>query len=67
MIKQIAVLGSTGSIGQNALRVIDALGTDYSVLALSANTNIDLLAKQAYKFKPKYIAISDLGSFSWWD
>ena len=34
MVKNIVILGSTGSIGQNALRVIDALGEEYKVLAL---------------------------------
>jgi len=66
MIKRIAILGSTGSIGKNALRVIDALNsslekekTQYQVVALSANSNFELLAEQARRYKPKFIAITN--------
>ncbi|MCP4614617.1 MAG: 1-deoxy-D-xylulose-5-phosphate reductoisomerase [Planctomycetes bacterium] len=59
MTKQIAILGSTGSIGKNALRVIDALGPDYSVIALSAHSNVELLAEQARLYKPKFVAITN--------
>lgn len=59
MVKKIAILGSTGSIGTNALRVIEALGPGYQVFALSAHSNIELLAQQAKKYKPKYIAITN--------
>ena len=59
MTKRIAILGSTGSIGTNALRVIEALGPDYQVIALSAHSNIELLAQQVKKFKPKYIAVTN--------
>ena len=53
------ILGSTGSIGQNALRVIDALGAGYKVLALSANSKVELLAQQVKKYKPKVVAITN--------
>ena len=59
MTKQIAILGSTGSIGRNALRVIDALGPDYSVIALSAHSNVELLAEQARLYKPKFVAVTN--------
>ena len=59
MVKKIAILGSTGSIGTNALRVIEALGPDYQIAALSAHSNIELLARQAKKFKPKFIAVTN--------
>lgn len=59
MTKNIAVLGSTGSIGKNALRVIDALGPEYRVIALSANSSIDLLAEQTEWYKPKIVAVTD--------
>ncbi|MBW8040448.1 MAG: 1-deoxy-D-xylulose-5-phosphate reductoisomerase [Planctomycetes bacterium] len=103
--KRIAILGSTGSIGKNALRVIEALnsscekgltaetaeqnakmasrllplrlrsglkavsaGNDktgaigdarYEVVALSAQSSVELLAEQARKYKPKYVAVTD--------
>ena len=58
MVRKIAILGSTGSIGKNALRVIDALGPDYRIVALSAHSNIELLAEQVRKYKPKVIAVT---------
>ncbi|NQT00706.1 MAG: 1-deoxy-D-xylulose-5-phosphate reductoisomerase, partial [Planctomycetes bacterium] len=59
MAKQIAILGSTGSIGRNALRVIEALGSDYAVIALSAHSNVELLAEQARVYKPKFVAVTN--------
>ena len=59
MAKRIAILGSTGSIGTNALRVIEALGGDYEVAALSAHNNVKLLAEQVRKFKPKTAVVTN--------
>ncbi len=59
MAKKISLLGSTGSIGTNALRVIEALGPSYEVVALSAHNSIKLLAEQARKFKPDAVAITN--------
>ena len=59
MIKQIAILGSTGSIGRNALRVIDALGPEYSIIALSAHSNVELLAEQTRRYKPRFVALTN--------
>jgi len=59
MVKRIAILGSTGSIGKSALRVIDALGPGYAVTALSAHSNAQLLAEQARRYKPKLLAITN--------
>lgn len=56
-MKNIAILGSTGSIGKNALKVIDELGKEYKVLALSANNNVELLLKQIEKYKPNIVSI----------
>jgi 1-deoxy-D-xylulose-5-phosphate reductoisomerase len=61
MVRSIAILGSTGSIGRNALRVVESLGPGYSICALSANSSVELLAEQARRFKPKYVAITDAG------
>ena len=58
MSKCIAILGSTGSIGKNALRVIEALGSDYRVVALSAHNNFELLAAQVREFRPAYVALT---------
>jgi 1-deoxy-D-xylulose-5-phosphate reductoisomerase len=59
MTKRIAILGSTGSIGTNALKVIDALGAEYKVVALTAHNNAELLAEQVRKFKPKIAVITN--------
>jgi 1-deoxy-D-xylulose-5-phosphate reductoisomerase len=59
MAKQIEILGSTGSIGKNALRVIDALGPQYQVTALSAHSNVQLLAEQTRRYKPKIVAVTN--------
>ncbi len=61
MVRSIAILGSTGSIGRNALRVVQGLGPEYSICALSANSSVELLARQARRFKPKYVAVTDPG------
>jgi 1-deoxy-D-xylulose-5-phosphate reductoisomerase len=58
-VKRIAILGSTGSIGKNALRVIDALGAGYEVVALSGHISVELLAEQARKYRPKYVAVTN--------
>jgi 1-deoxy-D-xylulose-5-phosphate reductoisomerase len=66
MAKRIAILGSTGSIGRNALRVIEALGVEYEVAVLSAHNNVKLLAEQVRKFKPKTAVVTNpekLGEF----
>ena len=56
-MKKISILGSTGSIGVNALEVIDHLGDAFSVTALSANKNGKRLVEQAKKYHPDSIAI----------
>jgi len=59
MTKKIAILGSTGSIGQNALRVLESLQIDYELVAITANSSAELLAEQINKWQPKYAAITD--------
>ena len=55
--KNIAILGSTGSIGINALKVVDRFRDRFNVVALSAYQNKDLLAKQQAKYKIKHVAL----------
>jgi 1-deoxy-D-xylulose-5-phosphate reductoisomerase len=55
----IAILGSTGSIGTQALEVIEAHPDKFDLLVLTANFNGDLLIKQAKKFKPQSVVIVD--------
>ncbi len=57
--KQIAILGSTGSIGTQALQVIEAHADLYEVYALTANNRVELLAEQAHRFHPAAIVIAN--------
>ncbi|MBL8205814.1 MAG: 1-deoxy-D-xylulose-5-phosphate reductoisomerase [Blastocatellia bacterium] len=58
-MKQIAILGSTGSIGRNTLRVVEALKGDFKVAALGAGTSVALLAEQITQFQPRVVAVAD--------
>ncbi len=55
ILKQLAVLGSTGSIGQQTLEVVRALPHRFHILGLAAGGNTDLLAKQINEFKPRFV------------
>ena len=57
--KNIAILGSTGSIGTQALEVIRDNPDKFEVFALTANKNIDLLIEQACEFQPNVVAIAN--------
>ena len=58
----VAVLGSTGSIGTTALRVLDRQRSRFRVTALTANTNAALLKEQARKFAPAFVGMVDSGA-----
>lgn len=58
-MKQIAILGSTGSIGTQTLDVVRQHPDAFSVYALSAHRSIDLLIKQALEFNPAVVCIAD--------
>ena len=58
-MKNLCILGSTGSIGRNVLRVVEAHGDILRPLVLSARKNLDLLLEQARKFRPKTCVIAD--------
>lgn len=57
--KQIAILGSTGSIGTQALQVIEEHPDLYEAYALTANNQVELLAEQARKFMPAAVVIAN--------
>ncbi len=57
--KKIAILGSTGSIGTQSLDVIKEQSDKLEVEVLTANSNSDLLIKQALEFKPNHVVIAD--------
>ena len=57
--KKIGILGSTGSIGTQALSVISELGDYFEIEFLTANKNAELLVKQSILFSPKEVVIVD--------
>ena len=62
MVKKVSILGSTGSIGCNALEVIDSLNQNeykIKVISLSTNSRISLLAEQIKKHSPETVVIGD--------
>ena len=58
-IKRIAIFGSTGSVGTQALDVIEANPDKFSVEVLTCNSNAELLVQQAIKFQPNIVVITD--------
>ena len=59
MKKKISILGSTGSIGTQALEVIEANPDHFELEAITANSNADLLIQQAIQFKPNLVVIAN--------
>jgi 1-deoxy-D-xylulose-5-phosphate reductoisomerase len=62
-MKTVAILGSTGSIGKNALKVIGQLGDRFKIVGLVSGSNASSLAEQINKFRPQLAAIMDEGKF----
>ena len=59
MKKKIVILGSTGSIGTQTLEVVEQHPDHFEIEVLTANNNVDLLVKQARKFKPNMVVIAN--------
>lgn len=62
--KGIAILGSTGSIGRQALEVLEQYPNQFEVLILTANKNANLLIEQAIKYLPDSVVIADESQYS---
>jgi len=58
-VKQLAILGSTGSIGRQCLSVVEALPGRFSVVALAAGSNLDELIGQIERHKPEVVSVGD--------
>ena len=58
-MKNIVLLGCTGSIGTQTLEVVEKLKDKFRIIALAAGKNIKLLKEQIIKFKPKYVSVAD--------
>ncbi|MBL8171784.1 MAG: 1-deoxy-D-xylulose-5-phosphate reductoisomerase [Acidobacteria bacterium] len=61
-MKQIAILGSTGSIGCNTLRVVEAFPGEFGVAALGAGANVEVLAEQIDRHRPRVVSVADEAS-----
>lgn len=57
--RKISIIGSTGSIGRQALEVIEKLQDKFEIIALTGGANVELLREQALKFKPKYVCVGN--------
>lgn len=64
-MKRIAILGSTGSIGVNALDVISALRDEFKVIGLSTNSNVSALTQQIKRFRPKIACAMSEDKAAW--
>jgi len=58
-VKQLAILGSTGSIGRQCLSVVDALAARFGVVALAAGGNLDELIGQIERYQPELVSVGD--------
>ena len=58
----LTILGSTGSIGKSALRVVKAMPQRFKVIGLACNRNLDILYKQIEEFKPRFVAVADISA-----
>jgi 1-deoxy-D-xylulose-5-phosphate reductoisomerase len=63
-MKTLALLGSTGSIGQQTLEIVEKNPDLFSIEVLTANNNVELLIEQALKFKPNVVIISNEEKYS---
>ncbi len=62
-MKNLVILGSTGSIGRSTLAVIENFPQDFTVWGLSAHSNVELLETQIQKHKPKLVTVTDEKSY----
>lgn len=63
LVKKLAIIGSTGSIGRQALEVVREFPERFEVVALAAGSNLELLVEQARVFKPKYLVIGAVENY----
>jgi 1-deoxy-D-xylulose-5-phosphate reductoisomerase len=61
-MKSVVILGSTGSIGENALRIAEALPQDIRIVGLATQRKVTRLIDQALQFNVKHVAVEDEGA-----
>lgn len=60
MVKNLVIMGSTGSVGRQALQVVDEFPQSYNVVGLAAGSNVDLLLHQIKQYQPQYVSVASL-------
>ncbi|CAM2059616.1 1-deoxy-D-xylulose 5-phosphate reductoisomerase [Desulfovibrionales bacterium] len=60
--RRLVLLGSTGSIGVSALKVVATHGEDFRIVALAGARNVRCLAEQAHRFRPRWLGVIDFAS-----
>ena len=58
-MKKLAILGSTGSIGQSTLRIVESYPDRFSVVSLAAGRNLDAVFEQCHRWRPKVVSVAD--------
>lgn len=58
MVKNLVIMGSTGSVGRQALQVVDECPEAYNVVGLAAGSNVKLLLQQIEKYQPRYVSVA---------
>ena len=58
-MRKISILGSTGSVGKQALEVVDSLSEKFEIYGLTAGSNIEVLREQIKKYNPEVVAVKD--------
>ena len=58
MKRGLSILGSTGSVGCNVLRIVDAFPERFEVVGLAAGGNVDRLAEQVARYRPRVVSVA---------
>jgi 1-deoxy-D-xylulose-5-phosphate reductoisomerase len=60
-LKGLSILGATGSVGTNVLRIVDAFPERFQVIGLSAGNNVERLAELVARYRPRVVSLADRG------
>lgn len=63
-VRSVTILGSTGSVGSNTVDLVEREPNRFRVEALTANSNIEKLADQARRLRPRYVAVADVSAYA---
>ncbi len=63
-VRSVTILGSTGSVGSNTVDLVEREPDRFRVEALTANSNIEKLADQARRLRPRYVAVADVSAYA---